>query len=773
MRRRAALLLALGLLAAVSGRAGAQGQWTQIAVTPDGPVEPSGVTIRAVAGFQNAVPWDGWFPVRIEVSSSEPVAGRVQVVNARGRILVSRPLALEGGATVRVSSILSSAVMDAPPLTVRLRAEGETLAEVVIEPAPSLAGVILILDPRGPPVGNFTLPGLGPGSAGNPLVEAVAPSELPDLAQAYDGVRAILCGGTAEMAALDDVRRAAILDWVRRGGVLIVPGGASGDLARGALGDAFLPDGDVHDLPAAALAPLARRYRHDPPPAPEGGQAAVYRIEPDPAAGIVAEVRSDDGTPLLLSRHLGRGSVILIALDPWAPPLSTWEGLPDLLADLAFRWTPPVRHAAVLGYALQRGSSGQGRLMTVSLFLLLLAFSLGPFPYWLPGSRYRMWWRVPAALAAFSLLAIPAAVWIRAAPSTVDSGAIAESWVGGSDGPVTQIVLVGSAGRTEHRIEIGGSPVGAADVEPYPEPDGIGCGAFPGSLVGATVIDPLYVAPWGVRRIEVRREPDARPVPIAGSLEMTPDHLRLAVTGLAAFRRACLIVPIERRGVPEAHGFPIEGTFGDLHLDARLQDGRPVAGLDQEMGIDGRLLARVIQFRGSRPMVKDLVEAGEGLLYVQEFEGPSRVSGPGCEVRPELRIRVCHVPIAYRDAEGRPIVPAGAAQAWSVVRVETGADGRLAQVMEGRLSPPTGFRARSAALHLDPQITGVPCEVEIYDPRAGTWTHLGRADSGPYPLDVSLVEASPVVALRVAMPAALDQEPLDPLVAPGIELIGE
>jgi hypothetical protein len=160
-------------------------------------------------------------------------------------------------------------------------------------------------------------------------------SSLPDRWFGYDAVDVVvLATGKAEFVtalAGDAARRNALLEWVRRGGQVVLSVGRNKQEVAGLLkAMPLLPvevagSGVVDSLPELSGGWVDLRNK------PALGQVEVAEVKP--GAGVHVTVRDAyEGwwcrvvSPVLLEGSCGLGRVVLVAFDLDTPPFTVWEG---------------------------------------------------------------------------------------------------------------------------------------------------------------------------------------------------------------------------------------------------------------------------------------------------------------------------------------------------------------------------------------------------------------------------------------------------------------
>ncbi|MFQ3593476.1 MAG: hypothetical protein SNJ82_09870, partial [Gemmataceae bacterium] len=235
------------------------------------------------------------------------------------------------------------------------------------------------------------------------LIEEVA--LLPDQWFGYAAADAVLLSTRDErfLAQFCDeanrARREALLEWVRRGGVLLLPIGTN----RQQVARDLLPQLPGIDLQIAgseaikSLPVLSLQWVKL-----SGQKATLQNLEITKfrAGPAIAELVRESGSPVLLHASLGRGRIFVFAFDLEDPRVTAWEGYRILWNKLQQEIAPLVKrdpkgHAGVLGANLDRDDLVdrlKANLETfeeitpisfgyVALFLVFYILIVGPLDY--------------------------------------------------------------------------------------------------------------------------------------------------------------------------------------------------------------------------------------------------------------------------------------------------------------------------------------------------------------------------------------------------------
>jgi hypothetical protein len=240
------------------------------------------------------------------------------------------------------------------------------------------------------------------------FVENVA--DLPDRWFGYEGVDIVLLTTAnddfvQQLLDMSKEGRDALLEWVRRGGRLVLSVGRNQSkvarwLDRVPLVDAALKSTiKRRSLPTLQLWGVAEQQPKQPL-----RQVEIAVVQPGrDTHGLVWEDAEDgdrEKRPILLQSSCGLGRVVLVAFDLDAPPFSTWEGQAGFWKRLHGEITPHLSSAnpdqpsgawgqgGELGMDLKRGLEGFEEVPVISfgwvaLLILFYMALVGPLDYFL------------------------------------------------------------------------------------------------------------------------------------------------------------------------------------------------------------------------------------------------------------------------------------------------------------------------------------------------------------------------------------------------------
>jgi hypothetical protein len=299
---------------------------------------------------------------------------------------------------------------------------GRTLAQVTFPRPRGLEPAQMLYVAIGSPLATAALPGLatsaeataGAGVQTEPrtaLGFVAKVEQLPNAWFGYDGADAVFVttgdrDATTALVNERTGRKAALAEWVRRGGNLVVSVGKNEDLLVGM--------GEINDLlpmqpVGVAEVNLARVAWKDVPSGENPlGQVTIARLAPKPgrtAVTLAAGPKGADGrdTPLVVQGPYGWGRVTLVALELESRALAGWPSKDLFWSELANRAGPRVPQGELstqLGRAAFSQAVGEDgafanivqRMETfpgvpvvsfgwVALFILLYIIIVGPLDY--------------------------------------------------------------------------------------------------------------------------------------------------------------------------------------------------------------------------------------------------------------------------------------------------------------------------------------------------------------------------------------------------------
>lgn len=453
-----------------------------------GTAAPS-VRIAVEVGFSGWIVPGVWIPIRVDVSSDQPLEGSLQVEIGPARY--QRALAVPAGTPYRTTF---HAVIPDPrrSLSVTIRDSTESVVARHTVPVPReriVSGVVVAVSTDA--AGLEFLAGGTRRRAGAYLTER----DLPDHWGAYEGVDLVVLRDVDERATTERQRR-ALREWVAQGGRLVVTG-------ERLLRQRFSWLTDL--LPAEVMAaPAIVPANTLPGLGPQS--VAVLR----PRSGAVRQPST--GTPLVVSAPYGRGLVTIWAFDAFSPSVRAWSGRAALWRQVV----PPARlqplaHPGLIDVIpTARALSGLAQLQIIMLVVAYVLFVRLALRRFTP--RPGGWLVLTAVVAVFTLALYATATHARRAASALVQVSVVEATRAANLARVTAYVAV--------LAPYGGPYVLAAPEEMLLRP--LTAAAFTSSPDGALRGD---AAP-GVMLFEVV---GMVPMPIAGAAVSTPSGIDLTV----------------------------------------------------------------------------------------------------------------------------------------------------------------------------------------------------------------------------------------------------
>jgi hypothetical protein len=269
-------------------------------------------------------------------------------------------------------------------------------------------------------------------------------ADLPDRWFGYESVDVIVITTSSDkfveqLLEMNKARRDALLDWVRRGGTLVLSVGRNQQGVAKWLEKVPLVDGVLESKIARLSLPNLQMWcGADSRQKQPLRNLEIVRVRPgpnmhglvyeDPAAGDL-EMRA-----ILWQSSCGLGRVILVAFDPDAPPFSTWDGQGAFWKKLQEELAPRVSAAAAnlpVGPFVQGGELAvdlKRELETfqevpvipfgwVALFILIYIILVGPLDYLLLKRVFKRleftWITFPILVLIVSVAAYATAYYVK------------------------------------------------------------------------------------------------------------------------------------------------------------------------------------------------------------------------------------------------------------------------------------------------------------------------------------------------------------------------
>ncbi|NTW02636.1 MAG: hypothetical protein HGA19_15380 [Oscillochloris sp.] len=275
---------------------------------------------------------------------------------------------------------------------------------------------------------------------------------LPDTPTLIEGLDVIVIHDQ-DTAKLTDSQCAALKQWVRMGGTLLVSGGVDAQLTTRNLAD-ILPveigEGMRENMQVGALERVA-------------GSADLSSLISGISANQIT-LRSDtqaiDTSNLIVTRDFGTGKVIFAAFD--LDILRTWQSEPRLWRSVitieermqmgySFRW----RNENLIRDTLQLAALSLPAPVLLLLLIVIYIIIIGPVNFLILRRIRRIdmaWVTTPGLVALFLLVTYGSSFIIRGTQPQISQLAIVQSFEGASEGKATSFVSIFSPHRRTYTM---------------------------------------------------------------------------------------------------------------------------------------------------------------------------------------------------------------------------------------------------------------------------------------------------------------------------------
>ncbi|MEP6986222.1 MAG: hypothetical protein ABI970_11525, partial [Chloroflexota bacterium] len=283
---------------------------------------------------------------------------------------------------------------------------------------------------------------------------------IPDREIALEAVNTLVFSDV-DSGTLSAGQKQAITDWVAQGGHLLVTGGVDWQSTANGLVD-LLPMKPDNSRTLDNLTGLAKWVRFGGDQLTQQTVVATGTLQ---SGGRV--LTSDaDGTPLLIRRTLGSGTVDYLTATPSALPLRGWGGLGDVWLSLASSVNPkPGWSNGVVDWDsitnainILPGVNLLPDVLPLIGFLILYIALIGPLNYLVLNRINRREWAwvtIPIFIAVFSALAWTFGFNLRGTEVTLSRISIVQSWPDADRANVQQVVGLLSPRRTQYSLSNG------------------------------------------------------------------------------------------------------------------------------------------------------------------------------------------------------------------------------------------------------------------------------------------------------------------------------
>jgi hypothetical protein len=424
----------------------------------DSALQPQGLAFSARAGFDGYYKDGSWIPVRISVENNGADLGgslRISVPRDYGaaETIFTRPVDLPTQSRREiflyvlpdgVISNLKATLVDRNnrPITsssVRLvQASTSDLIYGVLAGSPSAFNGLADVDP-------------GSGSA---FVAQLEPGDLPSAGRGWQALD-VLVVSDVDTGALTPEQRGALEEWVAGGGRLIVAGGPAWQKTAAGLTN-LLPVSPTRTRTVSELAGLGNFAAFV---APEGSGVAAEGA----LTGDAAVLARHGDLPLVVSRRLGFGQVVYLALDPAFAPLKGWDGFEGLFRNILsvsldrpgwasgfVNWSS-ARDAVTALPNLELPSAWQ-----ICGFLVIYLVVIGPLNYLILKRLKRRelaWVTIPGVVALFSGAAYITGYQLSGTQATVHQLSVVQVWPDAREARLDMLVGLFSPRRSNYSLE--------------------------------------------------------------------------------------------------------------------------------------------------------------------------------------------------------------------------------------------------------------------------------------------------------------------------------
>jgi hypothetical protein len=408
------------------------------------------VSLDVRAGFDGRFRENMWMPLQVRLENNgDPIEGRLVVRPERSNALTN---------TFSAFVSLPTGSRQTVPLYISMNTFGTSVTVELFDSADMLVTDVEVpvasLTPRDrlyAVISNATSSSLNFTHARS--VDYVAsqanwlPADVPDRAAALQPIDAMIFSDV-DSGLLSLVQRAAVADWVTRGGHLIVTGGIGWEATASGLFD-LLPLEPTDSVQISDIDGLAAFAGVSD--VPSGGD---YRS----VSGVLregAEVLAADSqdAPLLIRWRVGEGTVDYLTLDPAFEPLRGWGGLRSLWFNLLS--TVDVQPPWIGGFVnMATATSAMGVLPGVTslpevlamvLFLVAYIAVIGPLNYVILDRLNRKelaWFTIPLCIVGFTAGAWLTGFNLRGSEAVLSRLNLVQSHASDEEAQVDQLIGV-------------------------------------------------------------------------------------------------------------------------------------------------------------------------------------------------------------------------------------------------------------------------------------------------------------------------------------------
>lgn len=417
------------------------------------------MNLKAQAGFDGYCKENQWLPIHVEVENTgSDLTAEVQASYKKGsggKALTSMQVELP--ATSRKEFFLYIYFPGGGynwQLNVALLANGKVLKEVKLSSNCSSADNMIFGVLAGDPSAFDILNDVKP-LRGTIRLAQLEVSDLPDRAQAW-GALDVLIMSNIDTGTFTPQQKQALKSWIAAGGKLLVTGGTNWQSTTAGLQD-LLPVDLTATSRVDSLSQL-QAYVKDQTALEQEVTLAKGQIQP--GAQVLVQ---QDGTPLIVQKSIGSGTVYFFAADPALQPLSNWNGMKNVYEHLLGSkiqqpsWTSGQWYDYRANQALATiPELGLPSIFYICGLLALYIVIIGPLNYFVlrrVKRRELAWVTIPVLVIIFTAFSYGTGFSYRGVTPTINRLAVAQAWDGVEQAQVRALVGVYSPVRAKYDLE--------------------------------------------------------------------------------------------------------------------------------------------------------------------------------------------------------------------------------------------------------------------------------------------------------------------------------
>jgi len=431
-------------------------------------------SMKVRAAYDGTFKYGEWLPMMVEIENPGgdlETELRVAVANQNYSVVFAVPVSLPAGAH-KLVPLYALPNNYSHQLEVRLVSkDGETLLaseKVKVSPQANITFLVGILANAGQRGAISLLNGIELISTQTRPIELtdLTVGDLPERPEGLDSLDMLVLNDV-DTSQLSQEQATALQSWVRKGGRLVIGGGAGTGRTLAGLPEALQPvrlEGAL-ELETSALGGLAEFAGAGRPDM--SGKFLVARVAPQEARILAG----DQAQPLVIERSLNRGTIDFVALDLATAPFEGWSGTMGFWQKLVEPGAAyPEGMPVDMSLRQMRSGSFYGALTNIptldlpslgALSALLLAYIVlvGPVNYLVLRRMHRLhlaWVTIPLLTLLFAGGAFGIGYALRGTDLILNKIAIVETQ---PEGPAQVTTYIGlfSPRRQSYQIEVRGA----------------------------------------------------------------------------------------------------------------------------------------------------------------------------------------------------------------------------------------------------------------------------------------------------------------------------